>query len=409
MARLNLFGLIDFEWTPRPREADVKPEVRANTTWDLKGLTLLDIIEDNTGTETLTKKNSMKFSGVMAAVSLRSELLASMPKMVYKNTGGNREADYEDPLYDLLARNPNPYMNAFTFWELVNTQLDLWGNAFVYITRYGKKVTSLTPVSPENVTIKVEGGGLVYEVQGHGDKTIDKRHKPDQFLHFKDISFDGIIGVSRIEYAKRAINLGISAEKFSKEFFDKGGHSKGVIEMEGQLGDDAYATFKKRWDQNANHGTPILDMGKKYKPIPIPMEDAMFIAARQFQIQDIARIYRVPPHLLADLSRATFSNIEHSDIQFVKYGLRPMVKRYEHELENKLLTDKTKSIRFNLDGILRGDTATRAEYISKMIQAKVINRNEARGLENYNPVEGGDVFENPMTSTNKNNDDGTDS
>jgi HK97 family phage portal protein len=310
-------------------------------------------------------------------------------------------------LYNLLAYSPNKYMNAFTFWELMNTYLDLWGNSYAYISRYGGKVAALTPIDPTKVVPMVENGRFFYRVKDTRDQVLDGDKSPDKLLHFKDISFDGLVGISRIAYAERAISLGISAEKFSKEFFDKGGHSKGVIEMEGQMSDDAYQTFKKRWDQNANHGTPLLDLGKKYKQLTMPIEDAMFISARQFQLQDIARIFRVPPHLLADLSRATFSNIEHSDIQFVKYSLRPMVKRYEHELETKLLGDQLgkKNIRFNLDGILRGDTATRGEYLSKMVSSQIMMQNEARAMENLNPVEGGDQFLAPFTTPGKNNSD----
>ena len=396
MARIKLFNFFEYEWL---RKSD---QEERSTTWDLKGDTLLDIIDKNTGND-VTKKTSLKFSAVMAAVSLNANFLAASPIVIYDNLkGGGREANYKDPLYKILAYQPNAYMNAFTFWELMSTHLDLWGNSFAFISRYGGKVNALTPVFPEHVTIITEGGRLIYRVEGTGDKVLDKDHSPDKFLHFKDISFDGIIGISRIDYAKRAISLGVSAEKFSKEFFDKGGHAKGVIEVPGTLGDEGYAIFKKRWDANANHGTPVLDNGKTYKQLNMPIEDAMFISARQFQVQDIARIFGLPPHAIGDLSRATFTNIEHQSIDMVRNHTRPRVKRFEHEMENKLMGDSLgqKSIRFNLEGILRGDTATRGEYLSKMVQSKIMNRNEARAVENLNPVEGGDVFENPATSTN---------
>lgn len=373
-----------------------------SATFDLKSEHLLDIIKGNESTAPVSPETATKFTGVLSAVSLRSELLASFPKDIYRITKDGREP-VSDPLYKILAYQPNPFMNAFTYWELVNTHLDLWGNSYSYISRYGGKVSALTPIHPRNIKIIVEGGKLIYRVTGTGDKILDGDHAPSKILHFKDISYDGIQGLSRITLASKAIDIALSAEKFGKDFFDKGGQAKGVIETDQTMNPDAMKNFAKHWNEHGNHGTPILDMGKKYKAIDIPMEDAQFIATREFQLQDIARVFRVPPHLLADLSRATYSNIEHSDIQFVKYGLRPMVKRYEQELELKLLGDNLgkKVIRFNLDGILRGDTASRAEYISKMIQAKVINRNEARALENYNPVEGGDVFENPATSSDK--------
>ena len=237
-------------------------------------------------------------------------------------------------------------------------------------------------------------------------KQLDKDHSPDKFLHFKDISYDGIIGQSRVSLASDAINLGISAEQFGKEFFDKGGHSKGVIEMDGIMGADAFTVFKKRWDENANHGTPLLDGGKKYKQLTIPMEDAQFIATREFQLQDIARIFGVPVTLLGS-DKSNYNTAEALNQNFMKYSLRPMVKRYEHELESKLLGDELGQVnlRFNMDGILRGDTAARASYYSIMKTNKIMTTNEIRALENMNPIAGGDILENPATTSDKNTTD----
>jgi len=383
-----------------------KEEVRASN-WDLKGTTLLDLIEANSGGQTVTQKTAMKVSGVLAAVSLRSGLLASFPKTIYQNTKEGREEIFDDPLYKILAYQPNPYMNAFTFWELVNTHLDLWGNSYVFISKYGKEVKRLTPINPEKVLIIAEDGKLIYRVDGTGDRVLDGDHAPNKFLHFKDVSFDGIIGQSRVSLANQTISLCREAEKFGKEFFDKGGHSKGVIEMDGIMAPDGFKAFKEHWDANANHGTAILDQGKKYRPIPIPMADAQFIATREFQLQDIARVFGVPPHLLSDLSRATYSNIEQTDLSFVKYHLRPMVKRYEHELELKLLGNDLgqKSIRFNLDGILRGDTTSRAAYFGSLKQNKLYTTNEIRVMNGDNPSDdpSADTLENPNTTSNTNN------
>jgi HK97 family phage portal protein len=232
---------------------------------------------------------------------------------------------------------------------------------------------------------------------------LDKDHPPKSILHFKDLSLDGVVGKSRIIQAKEAIGLGLAAEKFGAEFFGNGSQARGVLEHPGMMGDEAYANFKKSWESRGHHSTPILEEGMAYKQITIPPEAAQFIASREFQLQDIARVYRVPPHLLADLSRATFSNIEHSDIQFVKYTLRPLVKRYEQELEVKLLGKDLgkKNIRFNLDGILRGDTAARSQYYATMKQNKIMTTNEIRAHENMNPIEGGDILENPSTTSDK--------
>jgi len=381
-----------------------KKEVRAQTdNFDLLGTKLLDYINAQAPIS-VTPTSAMKFTGVLAAVSLRSQLLASFPLNIYKLSNDYRTSIPDDPLYKLLAYQPNPYMNAPTFWRLMNTHLDLWGNAYAFISRYGGKAIGLTPIPPSNVEVEIEGGKLFYKVSDTGDSKLDKSHSPDKFLHFKDISFDGYVGMSRITQAKKAIELGLQAQEFGLDFFRKGGSAKGIIETDGQMDPAGFKNFKKYWDENANQGTPILDMGKKYKQLTIPPEDAQFLESRQFQIQDIARIFNVPPHLLMDHSRATFSNIEQANLEFLTFSLRPMVKGYEAELEVKLLGDDLgkKSIRFNMDGILRGDTASRAAYLAAMKASELYTTNELRKWNGDNPSDDpkADKLENPNTTSN---------
>lgn len=362
---------------------------------------LIDILGGKTSSGvTVTEETSLKFTGVRAAVDLRSTLLASMPVMVYQTTKVGREALPEDKVTKLLAFAPNPWMNAFNFWELVNNHLDLWGNAYCIITWDKKTPVAFTPVKPSAVTPQVSNNKLVYKISEADKRGLEPEYEPKDMLHFRGFSVDGIVGKSPIRDASEAIGLGLAAEEFGSSFFNNKGHSKGVIEMEGSLDDASFKAFKDSWSKNKDHGTPLLEYGMKYKQLSIPPEDAQFLATREFQLQDIARIYHIPPHLLGDLSRATFSNVEHSDIQFVKYGLRPMVKRYERELEVKLFPEGGKYVRFNLDGILRGDTQTRTAYYASAIQHKWMNANEVRALENMNPRPGGEVYENPNTTGN---------
>ena len=388
MARLRLFKTVK------------KNLANTFSTW------LASIGGDNTASgESVTQENSLKFTGVLSSVSLRADQIAASPKEIFTDTGGHIQVLHNDPLSMLLNHTPNPHMNAYTFWELNSTYLDLWGNAYNFITRKNGVAVALSPIHPAHIKPTVVDGKLIYKNE---DSRFDTEIKPNKILHFKDISLDGVIGKSRILLAKEAIGLGLAAEKFGSEFFGNGSQARGILQHPGVMGDKAHDRFDKSWKSKENMSTPILEEGMTYNQITIPPEAAQFIASREFQLQDIARVYRVPPHLLADLSRATFSNIEHSDIQFVKYTLRPLAKRYEHELENKLLGDDIgkKKIRFNLQAILRGDTKTRADYLTKMVSSKIMNRNEARAIENLNPVPDGEIFENPNTSTNNNNSDG---
>lgn len=363
---------------------------------------LIDILGGETYSgKSVNEENATKFSGVWSAVTLRSQLLASFPVMAYESTDEGRIPLPEDRVSRLITRTPNPWMNSFNFWELLNNHLDLWGNAYCVITWSGKTPIALSPVHPSAIEPRIESGRLIYVVRDYENKGLKPRYEPKDILHFRGFSTDGIKGRSPIREAAESIGLGLAAEQFGATFFNGKGHSKGVIEMDGHLDDASYERFMKSWQKNKDHGTPLLEHGMKYHQLSIPPEDAQFIGTRQFQLQDIARIYHIPPHLLGELSRSTFSNVEHSDIQFVKYGLRPMVKRYEKELEVKLWPDRfDRYVRFNLDGILRGDTTTRTSYYSQAIQNTWLSPNEVRRLENMNPREGGDVYQNPNTSTN---------
>lgn len=353
---------------------------------------------DTNAGEKVTKKSALKLSAVWSAVSLRSSLIASFPKYTYIKQGDTKRSTTDD-VYRIIAHQPNPYMNSFTFWELLNTWLDLWGNSYAIISRKRSgELSALSPVHPSIVDPVVVDNKLIYRIKG----TINREYDPRDILHFKDMSLDGITGLSKIEQAKEAIGLGLAAEKFGSEFFSKGGHSKGVLETDQALGDEAYKRFSEGWKKNANHGTPLLEYGIKYKQITIPPDQAQFISTREFQLQDVARIFNVPPHLLADLSRATFSNIEHQDLQFVKYALRPTSERYEHELEWKLYNKSLgeKFVRFDLDDILRGDMTSRSNFYSSAIANRWMSPNEVRSKENMNPYEGGDTYENPNTTSN---------
>lgn len=372
---------------------------------------LLKILGGDTSSgQDVTEESSLKFTGVRAAVDLRSSLLASMPVGVFKITDSGREAIPDDPVYKLLAYTPNPYMNAFEFWELMNNYLDLWGNAYAVITWNRGRPIGLTPVHPSAIEPEIVNNDLIYRVTDSDLTGLNTVYEPKDIIHVKGLSTDGLTGKSPIRDAAEAIGLGLAAEKFGASFFNNQGISKGVLEMDGSLDEESRQAWVKSWQKNQDHGTPLLEYGIKYKALNIPPEDAQFLQSRTFQLEDIARIYHIPPPLLGDLGDSSFSSIESLDIMFVKYGLRPMVKRYEKELETKLFPNDLgkKNVIFNLDGLMRGDTATRGEYYSKMIAATVLSPNDVRKLENMNPRPGGDTYENPNTSTNNINNEGTD-
>jgi HK97 family phage portal protein len=214
-----------------------------------------------------------------------------------------------------------------------------------------------------------------------------------------ELSYDGIIGVNTIIENALAIGKSLAQEKFGGEFYRKGGNIKAVLETDGSLDDDMYSSFLAHFNQAQNFETPLLEYGIKYKQLSVNPVAAQLVQSETMSIQDIARVLNVPPHMIAELSHATFSNIEHQTIQFVVYSLRPVIKKIEAELESKLLFESEQTdmgIKFSLEGLLRGDTTARSAFYHNAILDGYMTRNEVRVLEGLAKAEGLDDFLVPL-------------
>lgn len=333
---------------------------------------------------TVDNNTALKFTAAYAAIRVRSENMASLPKTVkMKTADGPIEVDH--PVQRLISIQPNEYTNTFDFWESMFAALDGWGNAYAIIERdFSGTPIALHQIHPSCVDVTLNKSFKKY-FKVTGTKYFDGIYSNENMIHIMLLSFDGLKGVNPIQYNHNSFAKAIAAQKFGAEFFRKGGNIRGVLETDKNLGDSDYKLFMEHFkDSSNNYDTPLLEYGIKYKQIGINPVSAQLLGTEEFSIQDIARIYNVPPHMIGDLSRATFSNIEQQTIQFAQFSLRPAVKRVEVELENKLFFDKEKglySVKFNLNGLMRGDMAARGEWYSKMIQNGVYDRNEVRVME----------------------------
>lgn len=353
----------------------------------------------------VTETAAMKLTAFYAGVRIRSENIASLPKLILREMGADVVPDNTHPLRRLIAIQPNDYTNAFDFWYMVNSCLDGWGNAYAIIERSAAGgPVALHQVHPSYVTTALSDGRKWFKVAGlTGDMArFNGIHSNENMLHFMLMTFNGIVGVSPVEYNASAIGKAIATQKFGADWFRKGGNVKAVLETDGTLGDEAYDRFLKNYAKAAqNHSTPLLEYGIKYKTVTVSPVTAQLIQSETMSIQDIARILSVPPHMLAELSRATFSNIEHQAKEFVEFHLRPTVKRIEVELEGKLFFSDEQgrfSIKFNLQGLLRGDTAARASFYHNAILDGYMSRNEVRREEGLPRIEGLDDFLYPLNS-----------
>ena len=327
----------------------------------------------------VTERSAMQMTAVYCCVRILSEAVASLPLQFYRYTDdGGKEKAVDHPLYFLLHDEPNPEMTSFIFRETLMTHLLLWGNAYSQIIRNGKgEVVALYPLMPDRMKVdRDEHGRLYYEYTVYdsddvkGRKGTDKvgrtvRLQPHDVLHIPGLGFDGLVGYSPIAMAKNAIGLAIATEEYGSKFFANGAAPSGVLEHPGTIKDPSkvreswQATFGGSGNSNK---IAVLEEGMKYTPISISPEQAQFLETRKFQIDEIARIFRVPPHMIGDLEKSSFNNIEQQSLEFVKYTLDPWVSRWEQAMVRALLTPDEKKkyfFKFNVDGLLRGDYQSR--------------------------------------------------
>lgn len=353
---------------------------------------------------TVNESTALTYSAVYAAVSLLSASVAQLPFIVYRRLpGGGKERATDHPAYRLLKRAPNPMMTSFTWREGGMGWALTWGNSFNEITHDGSgNPTEIWPINNDRVRIRIEGGELFYEIR-KADNTLTFLRAED-VLHVPNFG-DGINGHSPIRLHREAIGLGLATEKTGASFFGNGMHPGGVFEIPGSMKDEATAAFRKSMKEGGFSGSGgtgkflILEEGVKWHSVGIPPEDAQFLETRQFQVNEIARIYRVPPHMIGDLSRSTFSNIEQQSLDFVKHSLMHWLVRWQQECNRKLLREDEQDeyfCEFLVDWFAIADLITRYAAYKIGRDGGWLNSNEIRDRENMNPIDGGDTFVEPM-------------
>lgn len=348
------------------------------------------------------QQSALRFTAVFAAVKILSENIASLPKLVTRVTEAGDEPAPDHAAARLLAK-PNDYTDPFSFWFALLATTLTRGNGLARIEfDQSGKPKALHLLDPSCTRIVVDRGhkAYVYNDPDPDWKWLNGTWLDSEVLHFMFFTLDGVTGVDPITYNAASIGRGIATGKFSADFYRKGGQIKGTLETDQSLTDEAFVRFKKHYKQSAqNFETPILEYGMKYKAIGISPIAAQLIQTETLSIQDIARMYSVPPHLLAELSHATFSNIEQQNIFFGEYSLRPLCKRIEVQLEDKLVAERDRglyNIKFDLRGMMRGDASARASYYASGISNGWMTPNEARAHEGMRKLPGLDNARVPL-------------
>ena len=357
--------------------------------------------------KSVNERSAMQITAVYSCVRILSEAIASLPLHLYKYTDTGTAKATDHLLYFLLHDEPNPEMTSFVFRETLMTHLLLWGNAYAQIIRNGKgEVLALYPLMPDRMNVdRDESGEIVYEYMvSQEDAPINSgstvKLSPSEVLHIPGLGFDGTIGYSPIAMAKNAIGLAIATEEYGSKFFANGATPSGILEFPGTVKEPERVreSWNKGFGGENKHKVAILEQGMKYTPISISPNEAQFLETRKFQIDEIARIFRVPPHMIGDLEKSSFSNIEQQSLEFVKYTLDPWVVRWEQSIKRTLLLPDEKGsyfAKFNVDGLLRGDYQSRMNGYATARQNGWMSANDIRSLEQQDLIpdeEGGNLY-----------------
>jgi phage portal protein, HK97 family len=351
--------------------------------------------------KSVTVQSAIQLSTVYACVRVISETIASLPLGIYETVNDGNEKATDHPLYKLLHDEPNSEMTSFVFREVMLAHLLLYGNSYSQIIRSGKnQVIGLYPLLPDHMDVDRDSkGNLTYTYTTSDGKTVSI--KPRDVLHIPGLGFDGVMGYSPIALEKNAIGLGIASEEYGSKFFSNGARPSGILTHPNTVKNPK--ALRESWNSayggssNSNR-VAILEEGMKFEPIAIPNNEAQFLETRKFQVDEICRIYRVPPHLVGNLEHATFSNIEHQSIDFAVHTIRPWLVRIEQAMNRALLSEQEKGrffVQFNIDGLMRGDYKSRMEGYAIGRQNGWLSANDIRALENQNPIpadQGGDAY-----------------
>lgn len=347
----------------------------------------------------VNEQTAMQLTTVYACVRTIAEAVAGLPLHLYRYTDSGKEKAVDNSLYYLLHDEPNPEMSSFTFRETLMTHLLLSGNAYAQkIFDNRGQVIALYPLMPTQMNVLRDSSGkLVYQYtytpsdsKPGTPKTVNL--SSEEVLHIPGLGFNGLVGFSPIAMARNALGLAMATEEFGSKFFANGAQPSGVLEHPGTIKDPE--KLRNEWQRNFggssnSNKTAVLEEGLKYHPISIPPDQAQFLESRKFQVNEICRIFRMPPHMVGDLEKSSFNNIEQMSLEFVKYTLDSWVCRWEQGLKRSLLRgdDKKKYFwKFNVDGLLRGDYVSRMNGYAVGRQNGWLSANDIRALEDMDMI-----------------------
>lgn len=355
--------------------------------WNLRG-------SQSLSGETVTEETALTYSAFWNAVNLISGTVSSLPLHLMQQNGKEKQRAASNPLYKVLHDAPNPYMSAMSLRETMMAHILTWGNGYAEIVRnaYGE-AKELWPIPPSRVKgMEVRNDRIWYEIRVDSASIWLPR---EQILHIPGLGYDGWTGYSVVAMARKSLGLGMAMETFGSQFFGNGTHPGVIVSHPNSLNDVSYTNLKKSLTETYSglgnsHRLMLLEDGMKIEKLGISNEDSQFLESRQFQIPEVARWFNLPPHKLKDLTKSSFNNIESEQISFVTDSILPWLVRLEQNYNMQLLTKRQRDaenlyFKHIVEGLLRGDAKSRAEFYQIMINIGAMTRNEVREKEDLNP------------------------
>ena len=351
--------------------------------------------------QNVTVESALRYSTVWACVRAIAETVASLPCITYRRrSDGGKERATEHRLYELLHDQPNPEQTAMDYWETVMAHVLTQGNHYSQVERDDYGTRALWPLEPSRVTLGRDGAGrLIYDYRKRDGTMQTPPFAFADVFHVHGLSWNGTVGLSVIGYARETIGLGISLDDFAARYFGQGTHPGGLLQHPGKLSDPGRARLVADW-QAAHagpaeaHKTVVLEEGMTWNPMAIPPDDSQFLQSRQWQAEEIARWYRMPQHKIGLLNRATNNNIEQQAIEFVTDCIRPWLVRLEQSIRRDIIQigdgKRTLFTEFLVDGLLRGDLASRYQAFNTGRQGGWLSADDIRLIENMNPLPNGE-------------------
>jgi len=350
----------------------------------------------------VTLETAMTVGAMWACWRIIAETVASLQLQVMRREGDNVVVDTDHPLYYLLSKEPSPLYTSVTWRETMQLHALAHGTAYAKVLRNGLgEITELRAIESGKVEVIVPEGENepYYRIRGE-----NRTYRMTEIIAIPVMSFNGLAGADMLNVAREILAESLAASEFGSNYLGNGAMLSGIISYDGELPTEVRDSLKSSWRKNyegsSNSGkTALLEYGMKYTPISGTAQDADLLELRKYYTQEVARVYNVPPSMIGALEDATLNNVESLSINFVRYTIRPYIKRWEQELNRKLFMPSERNqyfIRFNLDSILRGDTESRAEYYNKLFQVGALSPNDIRRLENMNPIDDGDNYYRPL-------------